>query len=278
MTRVLHLGAFGVAVAALIAVADGATSAPAGSRSNFGEPFVVGCGFSHRNQDDPIVSPGLRGRSHDHTFFGNRSTDAFSTPASLRERSATTCSGYAVRDRADASAYWAPTLFVAGRPVEPLAAIATYARRTSRPVAPFPSGLKMIAGDASARAPQSRRVTFWSCAVPRARRSSTIPRCPGTRRGGLRLHVSFPDCWDGEQLDSADHQSHMAHSVREACPASHPFAVPALSLVIYYPVSGRRTTELASGGQLSAHVDFVNAWRHEVLAQLVRRYLNGKQG
>src|SRR5215218_9263245 len=53
--------------------------------------FAVVCGFSHRNQDDPIVFPRRRGRSHDHTYFGNTSTNAFSTTASLRSAGRTTC-------------------------------------------------------------------------------------------------------------------------------------------------------------------------------------------
>ena len=232
-------------------------------------PFRVRCRFSHRHKDDPIVSPGQPGSSHDHTFFGNRSTDAFSTPASLRSGGRTTCS-----DRADSSAYWAPTLYVAGRAVEPLALIATHTRRTVRPVDPFPAGLKVIAGDANARTAQSRRVTSWSCAGQRVERSSTIPRCPVTRHGGLRLEVSFPDCWDGRRLDSADHKSQMAYSSRGACPRSHPVAVPALSLAVHYPVSGRRDAELASGGQFSGHADFINAWNGAALASWVRRYLN----
>jgi hypothetical protein len=232
-------------------------------------PMPVRCGFSHRNQDDPIVSPGQPGRSHDHTFFGNRSTDAFATPTALRKDKRTTCS-----DPADTSAYWVPTLYVAGRAVEPLALIATYGRRTSRPLEPFSAGLKMVAGNANAHRAQSSRATFWSCAVPRAERSSTIPRCPGTRRGGLRLHVGFPDCWDGTRLDSADHKSHMAYSSHAACPRSHPVAVPALSLVVHYPVPGGRTAELASGGQFTGHADFLNAWNQAELASRVKRYLN----
>jgi Tol biopolymer transport system component len=232
-------------------------------------PYPVRCGFSHRNRDDPIVSPGKPGSSHDHTFFGNGSMDAFSTLASLRAGGRTTCS-----DRADRSAYWAPTLYVAGRAVEPLALIATHTRRTVRPVDPFPAGLKVIAGDANARKAQSSLVTSWSCAGTPAARSSTIPSCPVTRRGGLRLHVSFPDCWDGKRLDSADHKSHMAYSLRGACPRSHPVALPALSLAVRYPVSGGRDTELASGGQFSGHADFFNAWNQAALASWVKRYLN----
>ena len=177
-------------------------------------------------------------------------------------------------ERADRSAYWAPTLHVAGRAVEPLALIATHTRRTVRPVDPFPAGLKVVAGDANARTAQSSRVTSWSCAVTPGARSSAIPSCSETRRGGLRLHVSFPDCWDGKRLDSADHKSHMAYSSHAACPRSHPVAVPALSLVVHYAVSGRRDAELASGGQFSGHADFLNAWNQAELASWVKRYLN----
>ena len=76
--------------------------------------FAVGCAFSHRNQDDPIVFPDQRGRSHDHTYFGNRSTNAASTAGSLRAAGTTSC-----RIRADTAAYWAPTLLGRNRPIRP---------------------------------------------------------------------------------------------------------------------------------------------------------------
>jgi hypothetical protein len=91
----------------------------ASHRSGGGGYFAVVCGFSHRNMDDPIVFPRQAGRSHDHTYFGARSTNAFSSPASLREDGRTTC-----RLRADTAAYWAPTLLVRGQAVEPLALVA----------------------------------------------------------------------------------------------------------------------------------------------------------
>lgn len=229
--------------------------------------FAVLCGFSHRNQDDPIVYPNQPGKSHDHTYFGNTSTKASSTPASLRASGETTC-----RPHADTAAYWAPTLFVRGDPVAPRYAVALYARRTLDPVRPFPAGLKMIAGNAAARVPQDARVTFWSCGEENI--SSSVPNCVTTRQGGLRLKVSFPDCWDGRRLDSADHKSHMAYSTGGRCPASRPVAVPALVLVIQYPVAGGVRAELASGGEFSGHADFVNAWDQRTLAALVDRYLN----
>ena len=267
---------FGLAIAALatVVVAQGAAAAPergaaSSHRGGGGGYFAVVCGFSHRNRDDPIVFPRRPGLSHDHTYFGARSTDAFSTPASLREEGRTTC-----RLPADTAAYWAPTLFVGGQAVEPLAVVAFYVRRTFDAVDPFPAGLKIIAGDAAARAAQSSRVTFWSCAVRRAERSSTIPTCPGARFGGLRLHVNFANCWNGRSLDSVNHKSHTAYSTEGACPSSHPVEVPALSVVIYYGVSGGPNSALSSGGQFSGHADFVNAWDQATLARLVDRYLN----
>jgi uncharacterized protein DUF1996 len=232
--------------------------------------FAVVCGFSHRNQDDPIVFPRRRGLSHDHTYFGNTSTDAFSTPESLRTAGRTTC-----RLGADTAAYWAPTLFVDGRAVEPLGAVVYYIRRTVGRVQPFPAGLEVIAGSAAARSPQSQRITFWTCHGRRgAEPSSTIPTCASGRRASLRLHVNFPNCWDGSRLDTADHQSHMAYSADGVCPLSHPVEVPAISLVIYFGVAGASDAELASGGQFSGHADFVNAWDQRTLAALVDRYLN----
>ena len=267
----LALGFFTAGAAA--AAGPESTLAPAGGdrgdhRGHRGALyFAVGCGFSHRNQDDPIVHPRQPGRSHDHTFFANTSTDAFSTPASLRA-AGTTC-----RLQFDTAAYWVPTLFVAGDAVRPTGVTAYYVRRTMESVRAFPAGLKIIAGNAAARSPQSRQVTAWSCGSLRDV-SSSVPTCAVGRRSGLRLLVNFPSCWDGRNLDSADHQSHMAYPTGGVCASAHPVEVPGLLLVVRYPVAGGPDAELSSGGQFSGHGDFVNAWNQDVLERLVDRYLN----
>ena len=74
-----------------------------------GVNFIENCRFSHQAPDDPIVFPGKPGASHQHTFVGNRTTDAFSSFGSLRSGS-TTC----MRPD-DTAAYWVPTLFENGR-------------------------------------------------------------------------------------------------------------------------------------------------------------------
>lgn len=54
--------------------------------------------------------------------------------------------------------------------------------------------------------------------------------CPG----GIRASITFPSCWDGKNLDSPDHASHVAYSpdglvlAGSSCPATHPVRIPQL--------------------------------------------------
>ena len=234
-----------------------------------GVNFVENCRFSHQAPDDPIVFPGKPGASHQHTFVGNRTTNAFSSFGSLRS-GATTC----IRQD-DTAAYWVPTLYQGTTPVFPQAATIYYRRGTVAEVSAFPNNLRMIAGDAAASSPQNMRVTFWSCGVASGvDRSSTVPTCPDTRASFLRLHIRFPECWDARNLDSADHSTHMAYATRAGCPSTHPVEVPQITQIYRYPTRGGEGFSLASGGQYSAHADFVNAWKPGALKKLVDDCLN----
>src|SRR6185312_9532277 len=51
--------------------------------SNHVAQWNVLCSADHYAPNDPIVFPGQPGMSHMHTFYGNKSTDAFTTLASL---------------------------------------------------------------------------------------------------------------------------------------------------------------------------------------------------
>ena len=118
-------------------------------------------------------------------------------------------------------------------------------------------------------------MTFWNCGVLGGfRRESTVPTCPNPRRAALRLHVTFPSCWDGKNLDSANHQSHVVYPVRGRCPSRFSHALPQISLIYRYPTTGGAGVTLASGGQFSGHADFFNAWRQSDLQALVDGCLN----
>lgn len=221
-----------------------------------GPYYVIGCGFSHRSNDDPIAYPNQPGRSHNHTFLGNRTTDASSTPADLRGKP-TSCG-----DDGDASAYWVPTLFDGSTPIRPLVGLAYYVKRTYEPIHIFPAGLRMIAGDSSATRRQPTGYVWWTCGgVGAAGRSAILRACTGGRP--LQLRVDFPNCWDGKNVDSADHKRHMAHSTAGRCPASHPVPVPTITLIVLYPRVSARARQ--SSGRFAMHADFMNGWDGEVL-------------
>ena len=88
---------------------DHAIAGPQGGKGQ----FVVACAYSHASLDDPIVFPGQPGASHRHVFFGNVTTDAASTIASL-DSGGTSCEQQLDRAAALAPGNPAPRLVLAG--------------------------------------------------------------------------------------------------------------------------------------------------------------------
>jgi hypothetical protein len=51
--------------------------------------------------------------------------------------------------------------------------------------------------------------------------------------------INAPECWDGKNLDTPDHRSHMAFPSYGSwgylkCPATHPYLIPAFTLGAWY--------------------------------------------
>ena len=235
--------------------------------------FHATCTVSHHAKDDPIVFPGLPGASHHHTFLGNRTTDAFSTAASLTAAGSTSC-----KPAEDLSAYWIPSLFQDGKLIDPIEVTVYYGSRLKDPTRtqPFPPGFRMITGDASKQY-DAHGNHFWCAGIGGAvgrTADGQFPVCSSTAH--LVRQVSFADCWDGRHLDSPNHKDHVANGNHLGqCPASHPVPIPSVSFVIGYPLSGyTEGITLASGNAVSMHADFFNGWDEDALAARVRNCLN----
>jgi hypothetical protein len=266
---VLRRALFPVSLAAAIAVAalaaanlTAAPRAPTQFAPNFpgGPYYAIGCAFSHRNNDDPLVFPGETGKSHNHTYIGNRSVSA-STKAAQLVGGRSTC-----ESEFDSSAYWMPTLFVGTDDITPLTSIVYYVNRSQEKIVAPPKGLAMIAGNADAKRRQPKGIASWSCgAVGGKPRFAAIPACGDDEM--LQLQVTFPNCWDGRRLDSADHKAHMRYASRGLCPTSHPVALPQLILIVLYPPVPLGS-QVASG-KFAAHADFINGWDQTELERLV---------
>jgi hypothetical protein len=236
--------------------------------------FHATCTVSHHGPDDPIVFPGQPGASHNHTFIGNKSTDAGSTESSLLAASTTCTPGQ------DHSAYWIPTLYQNGRRVDPTEVTVYYGSRladSSRTV-PFPPGFRMITGNAMTQTdtPDHQGNHFFCAGIGGTTgrtADGVMPVCAPT--ANLVRQVTFPDCWDGVHLDSPDHESHVSDMVNGACPARFPVAIPSISFVLSYPLSTNTSgVSLASGTTFSMHADFFNAWQPAALAERVRNCLD----
>lgn len=262
----------GVAVVLAACAAGTATAVDlkTGQFAVLGTP--TGAAESHEAKDDPIVAPGQPGASHLHVFAGNRSTDAFSTLASLDAASS------ALTETRNHSAYWSPAVYYNGVK-QTLKVFKVYYRagRSKVPLTPQPRGLKIIAGNAHATSPQSAAILTWQCGVGGApTRTSPPPSCDGAP---MQIDIKFPECWDGSRLDSADHKSHMAASIGTAttgreCPASHPVMLGQVQQVWTYPDPAGRTVSLSSGSWMTFHADAFFAWDAAVLQQRFDQCLN----
>ncbi|MEU5625790.1 DUF1996 domain-containing protein [Streptomyces tendae] len=244
--------------------------------------FQANCGVSHTAPDDPIVYAQQPGKSHDHTFMGNTTTNAYSTTASL-DAGSTTC--LAPGDR---SGYWMPTMYDGDRPVLPVGPQTIYYKAgvtdyTS--VRPFPKGLRYVVASPMQSAQEFRDhpgfVEGWECGDSFF--NVDFPTdCPDRQDVQVNIRFQAPSCWDGKNLDTPDHKSHMAYPVvnpgtnNNICPADHPVALPMIEFKLAFPVNGDLSrVRLASGASYSFHYDFFNAWDEPTLAAMVGHCIVG---
>jgi hypothetical protein len=264
--------------------------------------FRMICGAGQLSYDDPLVYPGQPGKSHLHQFYGNLAADASSTYASLRGSGASTCGDPNSAEAVNRSGYWMPAMLDgAGNVVKPMYVAIYYKRipasdpRCHPETNPdtaigicvgIPTGLRFITGynflggknDASAlfycQDSETAKALDGSLKSDMAQ---VVPLCPVGAR--LTLNIDGPDCWDGKNLDSPDHRTHVSHSVYftnangvsvEKCDAAHPYHMPKVSIIALYAVDSNfaagkwhlSSDEMLPGAPAgtSFHADYWEAW------------------
>lgn len=242
--------------------------------------FREPCNFSHMSYDDPIVFPNQQG-AHLHTFFGNAGVTTASTVQSIAGSGNSSCAGGTL----NRSGYWVPSMIdtLDGTPIAPAGSLIYYKSgyRGVRPadIKPLPAGLRMVSGNPGSSAAQDGNTARFSCVgAPDASWKASIPACPaGTQ---LITEISFPQCWDGVNLDSPDHRSHMAYA-NNGCPSSHPVPLPLISFEIHYDVTDSTQTarwRLSSDnysaslpGGYSSHADWFMGWDNATMNTFVSK-------
>jgi hypothetical protein len=223
----------------------------------------VSCSFSHTLKDDPIVFPNQPGASHRHDFFGNDSTDAYSTTASM-EGQTTSC---ASDNPGDTAGYWTPSLKVNKTVTHDVGFSAYYYRRNEGMLTPYPQGFQMVAGNSHATGAQSRSVVYYGCGNGTSQPVvNYMPDCTadGTH---LYIHILFPWCWDGVFTGGND----TAHVAYGPCDAAHPYHFPQLVERINWDavVNATHGVKFTSGAWYSVHADYLSVWADGALEDLI---------
>jgi len=237
--------------------------------------FVARCGRNqngHFNPDNFIVAPGVsNGAHHTHDYVGNLSTNGFSTDASLLA-AGTTCQA------GDKSAYFWPVLRVRnandttgqdnnlGKILTPASVTLRFRGNPTTKVTAMPQFLRIITGDAKAatNGPTNARAQ-WTCTGFTNRVvTDKYPVCPS--RSQVERILDFPSCWDGVNIDSANHRTHVLFpdAATGACPAGTK-AIPQLHEVLTYNVAPAQSRAIALDSfpeqlhnPVTDHADFEN--------------------
>ena len=185
------------------------------------------CKFSHFAQVDPIVQPGVNPSAHNHTFFGNVTTNENSTYGSMIGQP-TTCN-----KPGQTSAYWQPTLLQPNGTPVPSDQITAYYRdwpvgSQDQTVTPYPPDFRMVAGYPDPSHGASISSKYLAIASNYGYQcnntdplTQTIPNC--TVSGRITFVVAFPSCGVRDAsgnivTDSSDHRSHVVFPGPTGCP------------------------------------------------------------
>jgi len=235
---------------------------------------------------DPIVNPGAVS-AHVHTVVGSSSFSPNITTASLRDSK---CTSIPIAE--DRSVYWFPPLYFQWKngsvsSVDVGVVIYYLFSETPGVTTAFPNDFRMISGTPSLRSYNAssyaqQAVTFLCLNYQTGTtRHNELPaaQCPD----GVRTQINFPSCWDGKNVDSSDHKSHV--SFLSGGPDSggcndpkFPVVLPRIFMEGYWDVNpfykhineAKNTSQpfVFSHGDpygYGYHADFANGWESGVL-------------
>jgi len=243
-------------------------------------------------RSDPIVNPGVPG-SHVHSVIGGNAFQRTMGPMDANKANSTTCDKII-----DHSNYWVPYLYHqrADKMWElvPWKLSAVYyqkracdysptAKSCNKSVVPlaFPDGFRMVAGDPLRRtfnhSDFSHRAVSMMCLGGSSGETNGFPpqKCDT-----IRAQVYFPSCWDGKNVDSPDHKSHVAYPAigdynGGVCPQSHPVAIFSLFFEFFFETRTYADTKFAfANGDPTGygyHGDFVMGWTDRGLLQTAHK-------